>query len=235
MGVLATSLALGLRQMWDGAVLRVLLKSLAVTLVLFVIVATAGWFALDWLLARSGLEDTLFTGAGALRGALSLLLALLGLWVIWRIVAMGVINFYADDVVQAVERRHYPDAAHQARDLPLGEQLRAALAAAGRALVANLIAAPIALVLLFTGVGPFLVFWLANAVLLGRELQDMVWLRHRHARGQRAPVRKAERFALGGVVAGLLAIPFANLLAPILGATSATHLVHRRLRAHESS
>ena len=71
MGSLATSLGLGLRQMFDGAVLRILLKSIAVTIGVFLIVASGGWFLLDWLLAQSGLEDTLFTGAGAVRGALS--------------------------------------------------------------------------------------------------------------------------------------------------------------------
>lgn len=230
MSVLTTSLALGLRQVLDGKVLRILLKSFVVTLVLFVIVATASWYAVDYLLVTGGLEDALFTGAGAVREALSFLLALLGLWVVWRIVAMGVIQFYADEIVQAVEAQHYPEEACRARDLPFSEQLRGALAAAGRALLANLIAAPFALVLLFTGFGTFALFWLVNAVLLGRELQDMVWLRHRHQREERAPVRKAERFALGGVVAGMLAIPFANFLAPVLGAASATHLVHRRLR-----
>jgi uncharacterized protein involved in cysteine biosynthesis len=82
-------------------------------------------------------------------------------------------------------------------------------------------------VLLFTGVGPALLFWLVNAVLLGRELQDMVWLRHRHGADEPAPVGRAQRFLLGGAVAAMLALPFVNLLAPILGAAAATHLIHR--------
>ena len=234
MGSLATSLALGLRQIADGAVLRILLKSVAVTLVLFLIVATGGWFLLDWLLSRGGLEDSLFTGAGAVRGALSAVLALVGLWLTWRIVAMAVIQFYADEVVQAVEARHYPQEAGAARELPFGEQMRNALSAAGRALLANLIALPLALVLLVTGVGTLL-FLLVNAVLLGRELQDMVWLRHCHQQGDCAPVSKTERFLLGGVVAAMLAVPFVNFLAPVLGAASATHLIHRNARRTQIS
>ena len=234
MGSLFTSLGLGLRQMFDGAVLRILLKSIAVTIVIFVIVATGGWFLLDWLLASGGLDDQLFKGAGALRGALSFILALVGLWLVWRIVAMAVIQFYADDVVQAVEARYYPQAAATARDLPFAEQMRAALASAGRALLANLVALPFALILLFTGVGTFALFLLVNALLLGRELQDMVWLRHCPAGGraaqESAPIGRGERFLLGGVVAAMLAIPFANFLAPVLGAASATHLLHRKSR-----
>ena len=97
-------------------------------------------------------------------------------------------------------------------------------------MLANLIALPFALVLLFTGVGTFLLFLAVNAVLLGRELQDMVWLRHCHRQGDCAPVSKTERFLLGGVVAAMLAVPFVNFLAPVLGAASATHLIHRNAR-----
>lgn len=235
MGALATSLGLGLRQLFDGAVLRIVLKSVAVSLVLFVLVASGGWFLLDWLLARGGLDDSLVTGGEAIRGVLSLLIALLGLWLVWRIVAMAVIQFFADEVVHAVEARFYPQAASSARDLPLPEQARNAAASAGRALLVNLLALPFALVLLFTGVGTFTLFLLVNAVLLGRELQDMVWLRHRHARGERAPIGRVERFLLGGVVAAMLAVPFVNFLAPVLGAASATHLLHRNSRLQKAA
>jgi len=232
---LPTSLILGLRQLLDGTVLRILLKSVAVTIVLFILVATGGWFLVDWVLAMGGLEDTLFAGAGAVRGALSFMLALVGLWLVWRIVAMAVIQFFADEVVQAVEARHYPQEADMARDLPFSEQMRNALSSAGRALLANLIALPFAIVLLFTGVGTFVLFLLVNAVLLGRELQDMVWLRHCHEAGACAPVGKGERFLLGAVIAAMLAVPFANFLAPVLGAASATHLVHRKSRTKKDA
>lgn len=228
MPAIFSSLLLALRQLFDGAIVRILLKSLAVTLVIFVLVAAGGWYLVDWGLAQAGLSDGLFTGADGLRGAASALLALLGLWLTWRIVAMAVIQFYAEDVVRAIEARHYPGALSTARDLSLGEQLGASFKAAGRALLANLIALPVALALLFTGIGTALVFWLVNAVLVGRELQDMVWLRHRHDGRQAAPVTRGERFALGGVIAAMLATPFIGLLAPVLGAAGATHLIHRK-------
>ncbi len=228
---LATSLGLGLRQMFDGAVLRVLLKSVGVTIVLFVVVAAGGWFALDALLSWGGLEDTLFSGAGAVRGALSALLALVGLWLVWRVVAMAVIQFYADEVVRAVEARYYPQEADTARELSLAEELRNALRSAGRALLANLVALPFAFVLLFTGIGTFVLFLAVNAVLVGRELQDMVWLRHCHKPDACAPVGRGERLLLGAVIAAMLAVPFVNFLAPVLGAASATHLVHRNSRS----
>lgn len=231
-----SALALALRQLADPRVLRVLGMSVAATLLAFVILAGLGWFGLDWLLARAGLEDGLFAGAGDLRALLSLLLALGGLVLVWRVVAMAVIQFFAEDVVRAVEARHYPAAASAARDLPLREQVRAGLGSAGRAVLFNLAALPFALLLLPTGIGPALLFWAVNALLVGRDLQDMVWLRHAPSPatgGDEAlcPVSRGERFALGGMVAALLLVPFANFLAPVLGAAGAAHLVHRKPRS----
>ena len=227
MAVFFSSLALGFGQMFQGAVLRLLLKSAALTLLIFAMLAGLGWYAADWLLDVAGLGEDLFTGAEALRGVASALLALVGAWLLWRIVALAVIQFYADEIVLAVERRHYPEAAAQARELPVSAQMRQALRGAGRAVLANLIAAPFALALAFTGIGTALLFWAINAWLLGRELQDMVWLRHAHLAGEQAPVSRPARLALGGVVAALMLVPFVNFLAPVLGAASATHLVHR--------
>jgi CysZ protein len=228
MSATLTSLLLGARQLFDPAVLRILIKSIAVTLVLVAALAAAGWFALDWALARAGMADSAFAGADTLRSVASALLAIIALWLLWRIVAMAVIQFFADEVVQAVERKHYPAAASMARDLTVGEEVRQALGAAGRALLANVIALPFAVVLLFTGIGPALLFLAVNAVLLGRELQDMVWLRHRADRTTPAPLRRGERAALGGVVAGLMMVPLVQFVAPLLGAASAVHLVHRK-------
>lgn len=235
MSAILSSFARALGQLADGNVLRILATSVGVTIVAFVVVATAGWYAFDAVLAWAGLGDALFAGAGGLRQVASFLLALTGLWLVWRVVAMAVIQFYAEDVVRAVEARHYPQAASAARDLDTGEQIRAALGGAGRALAANLVALPFALALLFTGFGTALLFWLVNALLIGREMQDMVWLRHApqgtRAAAELCPVSGVERFLLGGVVAALLALPFVNFLAPVLGAASATHLVHRKREA----
>jgi len=230
MTAVGSSLLLALGQLADPRVIRILLKSLAVSLVLFALVAWGGWYALDALLGWIGLADDTFAGAGTVRELASLLLALLGLWLAWRIVAMAVVNFFADEVVQAVEARHYPEAAARARDLPVSEQFSTSGRAALRALLVNFAVLPIALVLLVTGVGAALLFWAANAVLVGRELQDMVWLRHRQGKADPAPVGRGERWLLGGAVAALLALPLVNLLAPILGAAAATHLIHRKER-----
>ena len=97
-------------------------------------------------------------------------------------------------------------------------------------MLANLIALPFAIALLVTGIGTAILFWAVNGWLLGRELQDMVWLRHAEASQSKPPIGFGTRFALGGFIAILLTVPFVNLLAPVIGAAAATHLVHRRKR-----
>ncbi len=231
MRAVLASLLLAVRALADPAVLRVLGKSLAVSLAVFAAVAAGGWWLFDALLGQAGVGETLFAGAEALRGAAAALLVAIGLWLAWRIVAMAVIQFFADEVVGIIERRHYPHAAATARDPSLGVQARSAARGAGRALLANLIALPVALALLVTGVGTALVFVAVNAWLIGRELQDMVWLRHGGARGEAAPFARGERLAMGGVVAALLLVPFVNFLAPVLGAAGAAHLLHRKDRS----
>jgi hypothetical protein len=215
------ALALSLGQLAEPRVLRLLLKSLAVTLVIVAVLGAIGWWLLEDQLGRLLVDTTL-------SGLLATAVVLFGGWLLWRIVAFTVLQFFADDVVVAVEERYYPAAAVNARRLGWHEELRHGLSSAGRALIANLIAAPFALALLVTGVGTALLFWLVNAVLLGRELMDLVWLRHRRSASEPAPLSAIERFALGGIVAALLIVPFANLLAPFLGAAMAAHLIHRK-------
>lgn len=213
--------ALSLGQLADPRIVRVLVKSLIVTVLVFAALGAAAWWGLQYGLAR-------YETAQDYSEVMALGIALLGGWLLWRIVALMVLQLFADEVVLAVEARHYPAAAASARQLGWHEELASGLRGAGRAVLFNLLALPVALVLLVTGVGAPLVFGLVNAVLLGRELQDMVWLRHRPTPTAPAPLSGLERVLLGAGVTALLTIPFVNLLAPVLGAASATHLVHRR-------
>lgn len=217
---------LAFAQLGDRKVIGLLVKSILVSLVIALVFGAALIAALVWgAAALFGLD--LQDQAGFAGAAVAVVLGLIGIvgaWLAWRIAAIAVLQFYADDVVALVEAKHYPGLAP--RDLPMREQLRIALKGAVRALVANLIALPFALLLLFTAIGPAILFALVNGVLLGRELQDMVWVRHRQD-GEAAPLGGASRFLLGLAVAAMLTVPFLNLLTPFLGAAAATHLVHR--------
>ncbi|MGX7951146.1 EI24 domain-containing protein [Tsuneonella sp. HG249] len=222
MTVVLSAFARALGQLGDARIIAVLLKSMAVTLAIFGATGVALWRGIALLIERFA------AGWGEAGGLIALLLGIVGAWLLFRVVALAVLQFFADDVVRAVEARHYPAEAVAARDLPFTEEARGALAGVLRAVLVNLIALPVALLLLVTGIGTTLLFWLVNAWLLGRELQDMVWLRHRPGADAAAPLTALTRLALGGIVAAMLLVPFLNLLAPVLGAAAATHLVHNR-------
>lgn len=218
---LPRAFALALGQLSEPAILRVLVKSVLTTLAIFVVLGLIAWRGLSAILASyaAGWEDV--------SAPIAIALTIIGGWLLFRFVALAVMQFCADDVVRAVERRHYTAAA-QVPDLTFSRELKASLRGLGRAVAVNAVALPIALLLLITGVGTALLLWAANAWLLGRELTEMVWLRHRGSGGDELlPVSGLTRFCLGGIVAALLIVPFVNLLAPVLGAAAATHLVHR--------
>ncbi|MEO1969099.1 MAG: EI24 domain-containing protein [Sphingomonadaceae bacterium] len=219
---LPRALALSLAQLGDPAIMRVLIKSLLVTLALFGALGAVLWFAaahaIDAYAAGYG------TGLGAVLGGV---LTILAGWLLFRVVALAVLQFFADDIVRAVEVRYYPAAAKVA-SLPFVRELGASLRALMRTLIVNLAVTPIALALLVTGIGTALVYGVANTFLLGRELMDMVWVRHRRNEDDAPPIDGLTRFALGGIVTAMLLVPMVNFLAPVLGAATATHLVHRK-------
>lgn len=219
---LLRALALSVGQLGDPAILRVLGKSALISLGIFVGLGVGLYFLLEAALQRYAGGDP--QGFSALLAAAGILVAA---WLLFRVVALFVLQFFADEVIQAVESRHYPHASASLRQVPLREELANSLRSLGRTIGFNLLALPLAAALLVTGVGTALVFWTVNALLLGREFQDMVWVRHRRSGNEIAPIGAVTRFALGGLVAAMLLVPFVNLLAPVLGAASATHLVRR--------
>lgn len=219
-----------LGQLGDPAILKVLAKSITVTLVVLAALGIGVWQAGAW--AFAGWQVPYGAEIGAVLGALALVI---GGWLLFRIIALAVLQFFADEVVLAVEAKHYPQARESARALPFREDVRNSLKGLTRAVLVNLLVLPLALVLLVTGIGTALVFWAANGWLLGRELHDMVWLRHRSSPEDAPPLPAGQRFLLGGAIAALMAIPFANLLAPIIGAATATHMVHRRRLADKNA
>ncbi len=224
MPAVPAALVKALRQLGDGAVVAVAIKSVAITLVLFAAGGALLWYGLARIGAGYGVE-------AAWAGVATVVLVPLAMWLLFRVVAVAVLQFFADEVVAAVEARHYPALAERARPLPLRREVAVAARGLGRALGYNLLALPVAAVLVFTAVGPALVFLAVNAVLLGRELTDMAWLRHCGGDERANPVGAGERVLLGAAVAGLMLVPVAGLIAPLIGAAAGAHLVLRRIGA----
>jgi hypothetical protein len=220
-----SALGLSLGQLADRRILRVLGKARSSRSPCSWCWAL-GWWGLDTAFIASGLRDDLASGAQTLR-VLIAVIVLIGVWLLFRLVAIAVVQFFADEVVAAVEARHYPAFAATAR--PLGWRAEAAGAARagavgavepGRAAGGRGAA----------GHRP----WPGAGVLSG---QCRAAGPGTDRDGPAAPPRRrgnaSRRAARGsgcccGTVAGLLAVPFINLVAPVIGAATATHLVLRR-------
>lgn len=221
-------------QLGDRAVVGVAVKSIAVTLAVFAVAGAGLHVGLDRLLRSGWVASVLAEDYAAMAAVLLWLLAgFLAFWLLFRMIALAVLQLFADEVVAAVEARHYPELAKRAQPLALHREVAVASRGLLRALGYNLLALPVAAVLVFTAIGPAVVFLAVNAVLLGKELTEMAWLRHHKAWGQgdeRAnPVPRSERLLLGGAVAGMMLVPVLNLVAPLVGAAAGTHLVLRRI------
>jgi CysZ protein len=105
-----------------------------------------------------------------------------------------------------------------------------------RLMLVNLLLLPVYAALLLTAIGPFALFLVANGILLGRDLGEMVAVRHLDQAGCKDWLANSRwsRAALGLVVTGIFMVPIANFFAPIIGAAMATHIFHgARARANE--
>lgn len=220
-----TALALSLAQLGDRAILSVLRKSLLLTLAVFILLGGAIWWGVNRLLEG-------WTYNGSLAAAAALIVSMLALWLTFRAVAIAIVGLYADTIVAAVESRHYPRALATARDVPMAHSGRMGLASAARFVGVNLLLLPAYLALMVTGVGTAALFLAVNAWLLGRDLGDMVAVRHLSPAELPQWRRRtmARRFLLGLAVTGLFLVPVLNILAPVLGAAMATHYYHRSRR-----
>ena len=139
-------------------------------------------------------------------------------------VSSAFMGIFLDRVASAVEDKHY-QGLPPARGLSIGEALVDVAKFLGVLTLVNLLA--LILYLLFAPLAPLL-FWVVNGVLLGREYGQMVALRRTDAAGA-ARFRKRNRptlFAAGVLMAVPLTIPVVNLLVPVLGAATFTHLYH---------
>jgi uncharacterized protein involved in cysteine biosynthesis len=146
-------------------------------------------------------------------------------------VAAMFVNLFLDRIVDAVETRHYPGLA-TARAMGIAEALKGALGFTLVVLGINLAA----LIFYFlAGPAAPLVFWAVNGYLFGREYFELVALRRIEPAAMR-DLRRRHKFQIwlaGALMAVPLSIPLLNLVVPVLGVATYTHMFHR-LRGPES-
>ncbi len=207
-----------LRQFDDRRIQKLLLLSIAVAIGVLIVLtiasqwlldtfANTGWTWLNWIVQIAGLG-----GAAVLA------------YLLFPILMSAVIGLFLDQVIDAVEDRHYPGLI-AVRQQPVGETIAGAIRFAAIALGANVLVLPLYLI-----PGANIPIFLAlNGYLLGREYFEQIAVRRMPAREARSLRRRNQRrcWLAGIVLAVMLLIPFFNLVASIAGIAFMTLNMHK--------
>lgn len=140
-------------------------------------------------------------------------------------VAMLIIGIFLEEITAAVEAKYYP---HLPKVTPLG--YGEIIGDAVRFMFVMVFANLAALIIYFTiaPLAPF-IFWIVNGYLLGREYFQLVAMRR--LGGKKATRMRRDnggKIWLAGILMAIpLSIPVINLLVPLLGVATFTHMYHR--------
>ncbi|MHA1536648.1 MAG: EI24 domain-containing protein [Alphaproteobacteria bacterium] len=175
------------------------------------------------------IENTAVFEAWYLRWAVSVaggLAAVLTAWFLFPGTAIVISTMFLESVSRAVEARHYPHLPAPREQSLATEILPELLKFLAVVILVNLIALPFYLVLWWLlGLG-FVIAWLINGYLLGREYMEMVAMRRMTPR-EAKDFRRANAgacFTGGFIIAVLASVPFVNLLTPVIATAFMTHL-----------
>lgn len=214
-------------QFGDPRFRSVLIRGVGLTLALLIGLGVGVFWFVDWVI-----PDTLtLPRVGEINwvddfasGASILVMLVLSAFLMIP-VASAFTSLFLDEVADAVEAEHYPHLPPAPR-VPFSEGLRDSVAFLGVLILANL--AALVLYLIFAPFAPFIFLGL-NGFLLGREYFQLVAMRRLGRAGAKtARSRHAGAIWLAGTLMAVpLTIPILNLLVPILGAATFTHLFHR--------
>ncbi len=216
-----------LGQLGDRRFRRVVFLGALLALALLVAVY-AGFLQLVWWLAPDSIDLPVIgpvAGVETLLGWASLLFMVVLSVILMVPVASAFTGLFLEDVVDAVEDRHYPGlppAAVQGWTEAILQSVN---------FLGLVIAVNAAALLVYPFVGPAipLVFWAVNGFLLGREYFTMVAQRRLPSEAV-AEMRRRNRGKLwlaGTLMAAPLSIPIVNLAVPVLGVATFTHIFHR--------
>ncbi|MBV8835851.1 MAG: sulfate transporter family protein [Alphaproteobacteria bacterium] len=221
-------------QMFTPPFRTVLLKSIGLAILMLILFALGLHRLFAWLAAEGAhyLEGLTGPGMQAPLHALLWVLAIVagfglfaGAIFIMPAVTSFVASFFSDDIAAEVERVYYP-ADPLGVDVPVFTAGIEGIKTALLALLVYLCAVPF---LLFAGFG-FLIFFTANAVLLGRQYFLLCAMRFYSVAEAKALRRQHHgMIVLAGVfIAAFVSIPILNLATPLFGMAFMTH-VHKKL------
>ena len=225
--MILTSVSRALSQLADPRFRKVLMMGVGLTVVLLVAVYAVFLWLLNWLLPETvsipWIGEVTWIN-DLLSGASILVMLILSVFLMVP-VASAFTSLFLDDVADAVEAEFYPEMGTAPR-VGFLAGLRDSLGFLGVILGVNLIA--LIPYLLFAPFAP-VIFILVNGYLLGREYFQLIALRRLGPDGaKRARKRHAATIWMAGaLMAAPLTVPILNLLVPVIGVATFTHLYHR--------
>ncbi|WP_120500636.1 EI24 domain-containing protein [Roseovarius sp. EL26] len=153
------------------------------------------------------------------------LFLMLGLSVFLMVpVASAITSFFLEDVAKAVEARHYPNLP-EVSPVPFWESIKDTVNFMGVLVGLNIVA--LFVYIMFPPFALF-IFWGLNGFLLGAEYFQLTAMR-RVGRIRAKQLRRKHILTIwvaGILMAMPLTIPLVNLIIPILGAATFTHIFH---------
>lgn len=214
-----SAIAKTLGQLNDPPIRRVIGKTLGLAILGFILFVVFVYLLIDWLAGLSGWLQPLAEFGGVVG-------AILVAWLLFPSVAAAIAGIFADEVIDAVEAKHYPQLP-PGRPVPIMAAVLDGLKLAAIAVIANILALPFLLVFPIY----VLITWGVNGWLLGREYFEMVAFRRMDRASAHDLHRRHNRtFTIAGVmIAVCLTIPFVNLVAPVLGAAFMVHVAQNVL------
>lgn len=227
LGVIVQSFFAALGQIGDPRFRKVLGLGIALTLALL-IAATAGLLALVQAFVTDEVGLPLIgtvTWVDDILSASSVLVMMILSIFLMVPVASAITSMFLDTVADAVEAVHYP-ALPRASPVPFYEALKDTVNFLGVLIAANILA--IFLYVLFAPAALF-IFWGLNGFLLGREYYTLAAIR-RVGRLRAKELRRKHAGTIwiaGALMAVPLSVPLINLLIPIIGAATFTHIFHK--------
>ncbi|WP_372578736.1 EI24 domain-containing protein [Ruegeria hyattellae] len=224
--MILNSFFLALGQIGDPRFRGVLLRGVGLTIALLIAACIAAIWLINWL---SGSEISLpFIGAvpwlnDVLNYSGIVLVLILPVFLMVP-VASAITSLFLDEVAQAVEDRHYPTLPRVSA-VTVSEAIRDSLSFMGILIVANILA--LILYVIFTPLAPF-IFWGLNGFLLGREYFTLAAMRRLgREKAYELRARHTGTIWLAGTLMAIpLSVPLVNLLIPVLGAATFTHIYH---------
>lgn len=221
------SFLISIHQLWDPPFRKVLFRALVLSIFVFACLTGLVWF---FLTETSFFTFWLFEMIADVLGGIAIVFLT---WLLFPAVASFFVTLFLEDIVDAVENRHYSEDP-PARPVVFSSMIMISLRFTAVTLALNILALPFYLLTIWFPPLAMVVFFSLNGYLLGREYYELVALRRLDSKDT-ALIRKANKWPLflaGVGITFLFTIPIVNLLAPVIGVAALTH-IFRSLHADE--